>query len=275
MPKTAQIRAAIYDLDGVLLDTEPLYTRVTQEIVAEYGKVFDWSVKRHMIGRPSLEAAGYLVDALSLPMSPADYLDRRRDRLAELFRDTPAVEGARDFTARLAARGLGQAIATSSELELYDIKAAGHRDWFEVFGAVVTGDHSEVARGKPAPDNFLVAARELGAAPGPPVCGWSLFPTPRCRVRPTELPTSWSMVLAISSWSVWVCRPQPTTPSETRACICSWSRPSSPRTSLLCCPASAASGRARPGVRDSRGAGPGAKLSPADGTKVPRALLCL
>ena len=166
MPKTAQIRAAIYDLDGVLLDTEPLYTRVTQEIVAEYGKVFDWSVKRHMIGRPSLEAAGYLVDALSLPMSPADYLDRRRDRLAELFRDTPAVEGARDFTARLAARGLGQAIATSSELELYDIKAAGHKDWFEVFGAVVTGDHSEVARGKPAPDIFLVAARELGADPG-------------------------------------------------------------------------------------------------------------
>ncbi len=158
-------KAAIYDLDGVLLDTEPLYTRVTQAIVGEYGKVFDWSIKRHMIGRPSRESARYLVETLSLPIGPDEYLERRRDGLARLFRESPAMPGAREFTRLLDSRGLVQAIATSSERSLYEIKAFAHREWFSVFKSVVSGDHDEVAEGKPAPDIFLVAARELGVEP--------------------------------------------------------------------------------------------------------------
>lgn len=158
-------KAAIYDLDGVLLDTEPIYTEVTRDIVGRYGKVFDWSVKRHMIGRPSHEAARYLVEALSLPISADDYLERRRDGLARLFRHSPEMPGAREFTGRVASRGLPQAIATSSERALYEIKASGHRQWFDVFKTVVTGDHGAVAEGKPAPDIFLVAASELGVDP--------------------------------------------------------------------------------------------------------------
>jgi pseudouridine-5'-monophosphatase len=46
------VRCAIFDLDGVLLDTEHFYTEVTDEICRQYGKRFDWSIKRNMIGRP-------------------------------------------------------------------------------------------------------------------------------------------------------------------------------------------------------------------------------
>jgi len=154
-------QALIYDLDGVLLDTEPFYTQVTQEIVAQYGKTFDWSIKSNMIGRPSLESAQYLVGALELPIAPEEYLARRGVRLEELFRDSPPRPGAERFTREMARRGAIQGVATSSEKRLFEIKISHHREWFSVFRAVVTGDDPRVRRGKPAPDIFLRAAEDL------------------------------------------------------------------------------------------------------------------
>lgn len=157
-------RAALFDLDGVLLDTEPLYTQATREIVAPYGKTFDWSIKRNMIGRPSIDSARYLVGALDLPISAEDYLELRARRLEELFADAPEVAGAERFTRALADAGLPTGVATSSESRLYAIKTLRHRDWFRVFDTVVRGDDCRVARGKPAPDIFVVAAADLGVA---------------------------------------------------------------------------------------------------------------
>jgi pseudouridine-5'-monophosphatase len=158
-------QALIYDLDGVLLDTEPFYTRVTQEIVTQYGKTFDWSIKSNMIGRPSLESAQYLVGALELPITPQEYLDRRSSRLEELFREAPSRVGAERFTREMALRGAIQGVATSSEKRLFEIKITHHRAWFSLFRAVVTGDDPRVRRGKPAPDIFLRAAEDLGVEP--------------------------------------------------------------------------------------------------------------
>ncbi len=59
----------IFDLDGVLLDTEKLYTEATQKVVGEFGKTFDWSLKSQMMGRHELEAAALLVETLELPIS--------------------------------------------------------------------------------------------------------------------------------------------------------------------------------------------------------------
>jgi len=152
----------IFDLDGVLLDTEHFYTEVSVEICSQYGKTFDWSVKRNMIGRPSFESACYLVDALSLPITPEEYLARRALRLAELFPTSLEKPGAEAFTRALAARRVPIAVATSSERDLFELKTSQHRDWFSLFGAVVVGDDPRVKKGKPAPDVFLVAAEDLG-----------------------------------------------------------------------------------------------------------------
>ncbi len=159
------VSAVIYDLDGVLLDTEHFYTEVTQEIVGRFGKVFDWSVKSNMIGRPSLESARYLVDALELPISPEQYLEERGHRLEELFPEATEKPGAEAFTRRLAALEVPLAVATSSEARLFELKTQRHRDWFSVFSAIVPGDDPRVGAGKPAPDIFLVAARQLGVEP--------------------------------------------------------------------------------------------------------------
>jgi pseudouridine-5'-monophosphatase len=155
----------IFDMDGVLLDTEHFYTEVTQTIVGRYGKVFDWSVKGNMIGRPARDSARYLVETLALPITAEQYLEEREAMLERLFPSTEAKPGAHALTVALAARGVPQAVATSSGRRLFDLKTTRHRDWFRVFAAIVLGDDPRVARGKPAPDIFHLAAAELGADP--------------------------------------------------------------------------------------------------------------
>ncbi len=165
MRRDPPIETIIYDLDGVLLDTEPIYTHVTQAIVGQWGKVFDWSVKSNMIGRRSIDSARYLVERLELPITAEEYLDLRQSGLDEGFRNAPAIAGAEKFSRALDSRGLAQGIATSSERVQFELKSSSHPEWFSIFLAAVTGDDPRVGTGKPAPDIFLVAAKDLGAAP--------------------------------------------------------------------------------------------------------------
>jgi pseudouridine-5'-monophosphatase len=75
------------------------------------------------------------------------------------------MPGARALIAAVAARGVPQAVATSSYARLVGRKTARHADWFATFQAVVRGDDPRVRHGKPAPDIFLVAAAALGVPP--------------------------------------------------------------------------------------------------------------
>jgi len=165
MKPARRSRFAIFDLDGVLLDTEPLYTAATAQVAARYGKIYDWSIKRDCIGRGTLEAARIIVDALALPLAPPALVVERDRVLVDLVSRAPAIAGAEAFTRALAARGVPLAIATSTEAPLFAIKAARHRDWLSIFRAAVCGDDRRVARSKPAPDIFLAAAQDLNAPP--------------------------------------------------------------------------------------------------------------
>lgn len=154
----------IFDLDGVLLDTERLYTEATQKVVGEYGKVFDWSLKSLMMGRHELEAAELLVKTLELPITVEEYLRRQLPIAEGLFESAAELPGAEAFVAELARRGHVLAVGTSSTRRLYDLKT-GHLPWFSAFSAVVSGDHPEVHALKPAPDIFLAAARAIAGDP--------------------------------------------------------------------------------------------------------------
>jgi pseudouridine-5'-monophosphatase len=152
----------IFDLDGVLLDTEPLYTRATEQIVAPFGKVFDWSVKARLMGRDALTSARTLVNALDLPMTPQEYLDRQAPVLDALLREAAEIPGAADLVDALRRRGLRLAVATSSTTPRFRMKTA-HHEWFDRFDVVVCSDDPRVKQPKPAPDIFLVAREALGA----------------------------------------------------------------------------------------------------------------
>lgn len=154
----------IFDLDGVLLDTEGLYTQATQAVVGEFGKTFDWTLKAKMMGRHELEAARDLVTDLGLPISAEEYLRRQLPIAEALFRTSVEIPGAEAFVRVLLERGLGLAVGTSSTRHLFQLKTA-HHAWFSLFSAVVSGDHPEVRALKPAPDIFLAAARAIFAEP--------------------------------------------------------------------------------------------------------------
>ncbi len=155
----------IFDMDGVLLATERIYTEVTQDIVGRFGKTFDWSIKSNMVGRPSIESARYLVKTLELPIGPEEYLAEREGAFQARMPEAEPMPGAVELVRKLAARRVPLAVATSSHREMFELKTRRHKEWFDLFDHIVLGDDPRIERGKPAPDIFLLAARELGADP--------------------------------------------------------------------------------------------------------------
>ncbi len=154
----------LFDMDGILLDTEVIYTKVTQAIVSDFGKTFDWSIKAGMIGRPQRESAQYLIDTLNLPITVAAYLSKRNSNIIALFKDTAALPGAQRLVEHLHQAGIPMAVATSSTEYTYSIKTQQHA-WFSLFDAIITGDNPAIGKGKPAPDIFLLAAKNINVAP--------------------------------------------------------------------------------------------------------------
>lgn len=163
MPLTARINV-LFDLDGVLLDTEPLYTEATQAVVGRFGKTYDWSLKQHTMGRDARLTASFILERLNIPLSPEEFLLERAPILDALLAKSPVIRGAEAFVRKLEADGVPIAVATSSDRRLFELKTRPHA-FFDAFEAVVCGDDPRVTAKKPAPDIFLTAARDLRADP--------------------------------------------------------------------------------------------------------------
>lgn len=154
----------IFDLDGTLLDTEPLYTIAAQAVVERFGKTYDWDIKRQIMGGGPLAGARFVVEALGLPITPEEYLVEREVVLAELCKTARPMPGAERLIERLLGRGIPLGIGTSSSRDICDLKLSV-QPFGSCFTAVVCSDDPEVGDAKPAPDIFLCAARRLGAEP--------------------------------------------------------------------------------------------------------------
>ena len=98
MDKEFSPSGVIYDMDGLLLDTEPFYTLVTQQIAQRYGKNFDWSLKSKILGRRALESARMIVETLELPLSAEEYLEQRNEILLDMFSDSQPLPGVLKLT---------------------------------------------------------------------------------------------------------------------------------------------------------------------------------
>jgi HAD superfamily hydrolase (TIGR01509 family) len=156
------IEAVVFDLDGILLDTEELWDEARREIAEERGGRWQPDAQRAMMGMSSPEWSRYMHDVIGLPDSPERISEEVVERLAELYRrQLPLIDGAVEAVRRIGARWpLG--IASSSNRPLIDLflELTGTQG---LFHATVSSE--EVAHGKPAPDVYLEAATRLEVAP--------------------------------------------------------------------------------------------------------------
>jgi HAD superfamily hydrolase (TIGR01509 family) len=156
------VQAVIFDLDGVLLDSEPAWNQAKEAVVRQTGGRWREDAPRAMMGMSSLEWSAYLHDQLGVPLDPATIDRAVVRRMEELYRSRlPLLPGAIEAVRSLGERwALG--LASSSNREIIDlaIELAGLEDAFSV-----TVSSEEVARGKPAPDVYLETSRRLGVDP--------------------------------------------------------------------------------------------------------------
>jgi HAD superfamily hydrolase (TIGR01509 family) len=156
------IEAVVFDLDGVLLDSEQVWDAVREQLAKERGGRWHDGAQRDMMGMSSREWSLYMHETIGLPEPPEQINQEVVQRLTASYRqDLPAIPGAREAVERLAAHWpLG--LASSSNRELIDL-ALELLGVSNLFRATVSSE--EVARGKPAPDVYLEAARRLDADP--------------------------------------------------------------------------------------------------------------
>ncbi len=160
-----KVTHVIYDLDGLLLDTEPLHALIIQAVVSRYGKVFAQSMQVKLAGRNALDSAQILVKMLALPITAQTYLEQREVFLDQLLPQAKPLPGAVSLTQHLHHHQIPQAVATSSSRRPFRLKTTHHQEWFALFDCLVLGDDPALKRGKPAPDIFLLAAQRLEAIP--------------------------------------------------------------------------------------------------------------
>ncbi len=162
MAEAAAVDAVVFDMDGVLVDSEHLWDEIREQLARERGGRWHERAQADMMGMSSPEWSTYMHDTIGLPESPEEINAEVVRRLLARYRESlPLLPGAVEAVQRLSARWpLG--LASSSNREVIDavLSTAGIADRFQA-----TVSSEEVERGKPAPDVYLEAARRLGVEP--------------------------------------------------------------------------------------------------------------
>ena len=161
-PARSRIAAVIFDLDGVLLDSETAWVEVKKEFTEESGGHWKDRAQWEMLGMSSTEWSQYMHDELAVPVPPEQISSEVAERLVERYRQRlPLLPGAVGAVRSLA-REWPLAVASSSNRNVIDLVLERAR-LADAFAATVSSE--EVERGKPAPDVYLEAARRMGVEP--------------------------------------------------------------------------------------------------------------
>jgi HAD superfamily hydrolase (TIGR01509 family) len=162
MTVSTAITAVVFDMDGVLIDSEQLWDEIREQLARERGGRWHGRAQADMMGMSSPEWSRYMHDVIGLVESPEEINAEVVQRLLARYRTSlPLLPGAVEAVERLAQQwALG--LASSSNREVIDavLERAGIASHFRV-----TVSSEEVERGKPAPDVYLEAARRLGTEP--------------------------------------------------------------------------------------------------------------
>jgi beta-phosphoglucomutase family hydrolase len=157
------VRALIFDMDGVLVDSEPLHLAAYQELFHPHGIEYTEEHNQEFLGCKDIAMAHILVDRYKLSLTPADLVQNKETILARLLRQEAVMRpGVVQLLETAVALKLPCAVASSATMGTIElvVDVLGIRSYFQ---CLTSGD--EVAHGKPAPDVFLLAAERLSVAP--------------------------------------------------------------------------------------------------------------
>jgi HAD superfamily hydrolase (TIGR01509 family) len=161
------INSVIFDMDGLLVDSEPCWERVRQQMAAEYNQAWTQDDQRSVMGVSTATWANYMIKRLGLELTPQAVIDQVVGKMLALYHEKiPYLPGAVEAV-HLAAKYYPTALASGSERSLIEavVQDSVLRDQFRV---VVCTDN--LPRGKPAPDVYLETARRLSIRPEECVC---------------------------------------------------------------------------------------------------------
>lgn len=157
------IKAVIFDMDGLMIDSEPLAKEAWRILLGEYGYSLDQETTQSILGLRLLDTAHLIKSKYDLPLNTREIADRRLELMLTLIPgNLEAMPGLQKLLEAVDARGLRRAVATSSP-DAYAPVALREVAVADGFETIITGDM--VARGKPAPDIYLAAAEALSLSP--------------------------------------------------------------------------------------------------------------
>lgn len=158
-----RIEAIIFDLDGLMIDTEPLARQAWDRVLKEHGEELDDVTFTNMIGLRLKDSSRLVQEVYKLTISPSELARREEMHMAQrMAQGIPCMPGLRRLLGEIERREIPWAVATSSH-RAYAVQALSQLDLLENCRAIAAGD--EVEQGKPAPDVYLLAADRLNIDP--------------------------------------------------------------------------------------------------------------
>lgn len=158
------IQAVIFDMDGLMVDTEPYARQSWEMVLDEFGQHLDESTFDQMLGLRRLDSALLVLKKLDLDLDPEELLRKKEIYLNALLADRiPVMPGLKRLVQEVEQRELPWGVATSSPHDYAEL-VLDHIGLARVCQAIASGD--EVSQGKPAPDVYLLAAKRLDVPPG-------------------------------------------------------------------------------------------------------------
>lgn len=152
--------AVLFDMDGTLIDSEPLWQRTEAKIVASFGKVWTAEDGEVLTGNSLFKSASIMIERKKLPLAPLELVDKMVSNMHELYisQGVPWIPGARELLSELASAGIPTALVSASyEILVHDVCANAPKGSLEV---MVTGSEPNM-RQKPSGDPYRLAARRL------------------------------------------------------------------------------------------------------------------
>ncbi|XP_019869784.1 pseudouridine-5'-phosphatase-like isoform X2 [Aethina tumida] len=169
--KFRNVTHVIFDMDGVLLDSEGVYRNAIASIARRFGKVYTPQIMGKVVGTVEKETARIAIQEMNLPISIDNFRADFRSYASKYLGNVPLMPGAQKMVNHLKKHNIPIAVATSSGLDSFKIKSSKHEEFFKLFNHIICGGSDvNVKNGKPAPDIFLYCATKFKENPAPENC---------------------------------------------------------------------------------------------------------